>query len=125
AVVEIIGTGGRHHRNQWSTCPERVVDIIGIGGRLGSESVVDLLRNQWSICVGIRNLMKLAVEEHLKCSEYPRVGAVVARYGNVLSTGHRGEVKRRHAERVAIEKLRREDLVGATLYTTLEPCVEL
>jgi pyrimidine deaminase RibD-like protein len=71
------------------------------------------------------DLMRIAIEEHLKCSEYPRVGAVVARDGNVLSTGHRGEVKRRHAERVAIEKLSRESLSGATLYTTLEPCVEL
>lgn len=71
------------------------------------------------------DLMKIAIEEHLKCSEYPRVGAVVAKDGKVLSTGHRGEVKRRHAERVAIEKLSREDLIGSTIYTTLEPCVVL
>jgi diaminohydroxyphosphoribosylaminopyrimidine deaminase/5-amino-6-(5-phosphoribosylamino)uracil reductase len=71
------------------------------------------------------DLMKIAIEEHLKCPEYPRVGAVITKSGNVLSTGHRGEIKRRHAERVAIEKLTRDDLVGATLYTTLEPCVEL
>jgi diaminohydroxyphosphoribosylaminopyrimidine deaminase/5-amino-6-(5-phosphoribosylamino)uracil reductase len=69
--------------------------------------------------------MKIAIEEHLKCSEYPRVGAVVAKEGKVLSTGHRGEVKRQHAERVAIEKLNREDLSGSTMYTTLEPCVGL
>ncbi|WP_199322191.1 deaminase [Leptolyngbya sp. FACHB-321] len=69
--------------------------------------------------------MKIAIEEHLKCTEYPRVGAVIVKDGKVLSTGHRGEVKRRHAERVAIEKLRREDLIDSTLYTTLEPCVGL
>lgn len=69
--------------------------------------------------------MKLAIEEHLKCSEYPRVGAVVAKDGKVLSTGHRGELKRTHAERVAIEKLTREELNDSTMYTTLEPCVEL
>jgi pyrimidine deaminase RibD-like protein len=71
------------------------------------------------------DLMKIAIEEHLKCTEYPRVGSVIAKDGNILATGHRGEIKRRHAERVAIEKLSREELDGATLYTTLEPCVEL
>jgi pyrimidine deaminase RibD-like protein len=69
--------------------------------------------------------MKLAIEEHLKCSEYPRVGAVVAMEGQVLSTGHRGEVGKLHAERVALEKLTLERRFGTTVYTTLEPCVNL
>ena len=69
--------------------------------------------------------MKLAIEEHLKCSEYPRVGAVVAKDGKVLSTGHRGEVGQIHAERVALEKLPLEKRFGSTVYTTLEPCVNL
>jgi diaminohydroxyphosphoribosylaminopyrimidine deaminase/5-amino-6-(5-phosphoribosylamino)uracil reductase len=69
--------------------------------------------------------MKIAIEEHLMCTEYPRVGAVVAKNGCVLSTGHRGENKKSHAERVAIEKLTSGECTGATLYTTLEPCVEL
>lgn len=69
--------------------------------------------------------MKFAVEEHLKCSEFPRVGAVVAKNGKLLSTGHRGEIRGMHAERIAIEKLTREQLDGSTIYTTLEPCVEL
>lgn len=71
------------------------------------------------------DLMKIAVEEHLKCSEFPRVGAVVAKDGRLLSTGYRGETRGMHAERVAIQKLNREALEGAILYTTLEPCVEL
>jgi pyrimidine deaminase RibD-like protein len=71
------------------------------------------------------DLMKLAIVEHLKCTEHPRVGAVVTKDGQVLSTGHRGEVTARHAERVAIEKLSRGDLSGSTMYTTLEPCVGL
>jgi diaminohydroxyphosphoribosylaminopyrimidine deaminase / 5-amino-6-(5-phosphoribosylamino)uracil reductase len=71
------------------------------------------------------DLMKIAVEEHLKCSEFPRVGAVIAKNGKMLSTGHRGEARGMHAERVAIQKLNREELEGSTLYTTLEPCVEL
>lgn len=69
--------------------------------------------------------MKIAIEEHLKCSEYPRVGAVVTKGGKILSTGHRGEIRRKHAERVAIEKLTREELSDSTIYTTLEPCVGL
>ncbi|SEN65162.1 CMP deaminase [Pseudomonas sp. NFACC39-1] len=71
------------------------------------------------------DLMKLAIEEHLKCSEYPRVGALVAKDGVVLSTGYRGEVGKLHAERVALEKLGMDVRIGSTVYTTLEPCVNL
>ena len=71
------------------------------------------------------DLMKIAIEEHLKCSEYPRVGAVVTKGGKILSTGHRGEISKTHAERVAIDKLTREELIDSSLYTTLEPCVGL
>lgn len=71
------------------------------------------------------DLMKIAIEEHLKCSQYPRVGAVVAKGGKILSTGHRGEIVKKHAERVAIEKLTPEVLNNSTIYTTLEPCVGL
>jgi diaminohydroxyphosphoribosylaminopyrimidine deaminase/5-amino-6-(5-phosphoribosylamino)uracil reductase len=71
------------------------------------------------------DLMKLAIEEHLKCSEYPRVGAIVAKDGQILATGFRGEIRKTHAERVAIEKLARSECLGSTVYTTLEPCVNL
>jgi len=70
-----------------------------------------------------QDLMKIAIEEHLKCTVYPKVGAVVAKDGKILSTGHRGEVGRRHAERIALEKLQPVERVGSTVYTTLEPCV--
>lgn len=70
-------------------------------------------------------LMRIAIEEHLKATETPRVGAVIAKDGEVLSTGFRGERKGIHAERVAIEKLTEEQLKGTTLFTTLEPCVNL
>ena len=69
--------------------------------------------------------MKIAVEEHLKCTEYPKVGVVVARDGLILSTGFRGEVAKKHAERAALEKLAMPDRIGSTLFTTLEPCVAL
>ena len=71
------------------------------------------------------DLMKITIEEHLKCTEFPRVGVVVAKGGYILSTGYRGERKGLHSERVAIEKLSKEQLEGSTIYTTLEPCVEL
>jgi diaminohydroxyphosphoribosylaminopyrimidine deaminase / 5-amino-6-(5-phosphoribosylamino)uracil reductase len=71
------------------------------------------------------DLMKIAIEEHLKCTEFPRVGAVIAKNGQILSTGYRGERKGIHAERVAIEKINNELLVDAIIFTTLEPCVEL
>jgi pyrimidine deaminase RibD-like protein len=73
----------------------------------------------------ITDLMKLAIEEHLKCSEFPRVGCVIAREGVLLSTGYRGERENVHAERVAIEKISKEELRGSTIYTTLEPCVTI
>lgn len=71
------------------------------------------------------DLMKIAVEEHLKCTEYPKVGVVVTKDGLILSTGFRGEVARKHAERVALEKLAMPDRIGSTVFTTLEPCVAL
>lgn len=72
-----------------------------------------------------QDLMMIAIEEHLKCVEYPKVGVVVAKDGKVLSTGYRGEVAKIHAERVALEKLAMADRLGSTVYTTLEPCVDL
>jgi diaminohydroxyphosphoribosylaminopyrimidine deaminase/5-amino-6-(5-phosphoribosylamino)uracil reductase len=72
-----------------------------------------------------KDLMRIAIEEHLKCNEFPRVGAVVSKDGMILSTGYRGEKVGVHAERVAIEKLTSEQLKDSTLYTTLEPCVKL
>jgi len=65
------------------------------------------------------DLMKIAVEEHLKCTVYPRVGAVIAKHGILLSTGYRGEIDSMHAERIAIEKLDDHQLSNAILFTTL------
>jgi pyrimidine deaminase RibD-like protein len=72
---------------------------------------------------------KMAVEEARKSiSESadppnPKVGAVVVKDGKVLTTAHRGELAKSHAEYIALErKLENESLAGATVYTTLEPC---
>ena len=71
------------------------------------------------------DLMKLAIEEQFKCSQFPKVGAVVAKGGIVLSAGYHGERGKLHAERVESEKLSDKQRHGTTDYTTLEPCVAL
>ncbi len=52
----------------------------------------------------------------------PVVGAVVARDGTVLGEGWHREYGGAHAEVNAIEACGMEDLTGATLYVSLEPC---
>ena len=69
--------------------------------------------------------MDIAVEEQKKCRSYPKVGAVIVKEEKVLSKAYRGEVNDKHAERIAIEQLSHEELLGSILLTTLEPCVEL
>src|SRR5580704_16892410 len=74
-------------------------------------------------------LMEMAVNQAaLSKSEqdkriHPMVGAVVARDGYLLATGFRGEAyDGAHAEESALRKVRNDELVGATVYSTLEPC---
>lgn len=52
------------------------------------------------------------------------MGVVVAKDGNLLEKGHRGELSGgEHAEYTVIErKLGNQIIAGATVYTTLEPC---
>jgi diaminohydroxyphosphoribosylaminopyrimidine deaminase/5-amino-6-(5-phosphoribosylamino)uracil reductase len=52
----------------------------------------------------------------------PRVGAVIARDGAILGEGWHREFGGAHAEVNAIEACGLEDLSGATLYVSLEPC---
>ena len=52
----------------------------------------------------------------------PVVGAVIARDGEVLGEGWHREFGGVHAEVNAIEACGMEDLTGATLYVSLEPC---
>lgn len=72
-----------------------------------------------------QHAMNTAIDQQNKCTSHPKVGAVIVKNGEIISTGFRGEVTGKHAERIAIEKLTKSDLTGATIYTTLEPCVEM
>ncbi|MFH1774126.1 MAG: deaminase [Methanobacteriota archaeon] len=77
--------------------------------------------------------MRIAIEEakksknaHGKVPIY--VGAVVAKNGKIIAKAHRGQYGfGEHAEYTALERVLehkdRDYLKGATLYTTLEPCV--
>ena len=74
--------------------------------------------------------MRLAIDVAAKsCAEddraRPKVGAVLVLEGNRLGTGFRGENgKGDHAEYTVLEKkVREENVAGATVYTTLEPCI--
>ena len=73
----------------------------------------------------MENYMNVAIEEQNKCFSYPKVGAVIVKEGRTISKAHKDEIKGKHAERIAIEKLSPNELIGSTLITTLEPCVEV
>ncbi|MFX0133990.1 MAG: hypothetical protein ACFFDN_10140 [Candidatus Hodarchaeota archaeon] len=76
------------------------------------------------------HFMKIAIEESKKTKGekgrkiFPKVGAVVEKDGKFIEKGCRGELADgEHAEYGLLErKCVGEDLNGATLYTTLEPC---
>jgi pyrimidine deaminase RibD-like protein len=72
-----------------------------------------------------RELMILAIDESRKSvsERYdPYVGAVIARKGNIIATGFRGEISSKHAEGSALHKIENDAAVGADVFTTLEPC---
>lgn len=73
--------------------------------------------------------MKMAVAEGRKSSSEkrsdpaPKVGAVLVKDGILLGTAYRGQSgSGNHAEFCLLSSLKDRDLVGSTLYTTLEPC---
>lgn len=65
--------------------------------------------------------LELAEKGRGLTSPNPMVGAVIVRNGKVLGEGYHSKVGQAHAEVDAIRSAG-EDLTGATLYVTLEPC---
>ena len=68
--------------------------------------------------VFMRRALELAARA-IRTYPNPKVGAVVARYGDVIGEGYHRGAGHRHAE---IEALHGIDAAGATMYVTLEPC---
>ena len=75
-----------------------------------------------------RRFEEMALEEARKSKPeddrvHPKVGVVVVKDGRVLGAAYRGEMTGNHAEFIALEKkLADQQIAGATVYTTLEPC---
>ena len=69
--------------------------------------------------------MKRALELAKKAMGYtspnPMVGCVVVKDGRIVTEGYHERCGEYHAERNALTKCS-EDLTGATMYVTLEPC---
>ncbi len=77
-----------------------------------------------------RRYMLAAIQEAGKSHSedervHPKVGVVVVKSGRILAKAFRGEIDAGgHAEFTALEKkLGTDSIAGATVYTTLEPCV--
>ena len=66
--------------------------------------------------------IELADRGRGRVSPNPLVGAVIVRDGAVVGEGHHAMYGAPHAEVAAIASAKAEDLRGATLYVSLEPC---
>jgi diaminohydroxyphosphoribosylaminopyrimidine deaminase/5-amino-6-(5-phosphoribosylamino)uracil reductase len=69
----------------------------------------------------LERALDLAALGGTRVSPNPRVGAVIVRDGRVVGEGYHQEAGGPHAEVAAISSAR-EDLAGATIYVSLEPC---
>ena len=65
--------------------------------------------------------LKLAKKGLGRTSPNPMVGCVVVKDGKIVTEGYHHRYGDFHAERVALNKCE-EDLTGADMYVTLEPC---
>ena len=87
--------------------------------------IVQKVITGWFDSRNIKATMKLASQS----SDDFKVAAVIAKDWRILSTGVRGREfigkTSVHAEKEAIDELNARQLKGSTLYTTLEPCIEL
>lgn len=69
--------------------------------------------------------MKLAYEEMLKSTTDIKVGCIIVKNNQVISSGYK--TKENHAERMAIQNAiaSGKDIKNAILFTTLEPCIQI
>src|ERR1700754_3751569 len=72
----------------------------------------------------LRRALELAAGGRGRVSPNPLVGAVIVRDGEIIGEGFHAELGGLHAERAALADAagRGEDVAGATMYVTLEPC---
>jgi len=72
--------------------------------------------------------MALAAQEAAKATTYktfdnPRVGAIIVQNNQIIATGHHEAFGQAHAEINAFNHLKdKNQIIGATVYVTLEPC---
>ncbi len=70
----------------------------------------------------MREALALAENGMNTTTPNPRVGCVLVKNGQVISSGWHERVGLAHAERIAIEAVGLERAAGSTAYITLEPC---
>jgi diaminohydroxyphosphoribosylaminopyrimidine deaminase/5-amino-6-(5-phosphoribosylamino)uracil reductase len=70
----------------------------------------------------MRHALRLALRGTGRVSPNPRVGCVILKDGRIIAEGWHAEYGGPHAEVMALERAT-EDVRGATLVVTLEPCV--
>lgn len=132
--VSLRGTRIREDPNPVSLAEwNRRMDRMGASWsqRLESDAVAEEYRaSRPSDIRDDRYFALLAIEEAKKSiaeddRPHPKVGAVIVKDGKILAKAHRGENLKSHAEYIALEvKLPNETVAGATVYTTLEPCIK-
>ena len=66
--------------------------------------------------------MNLASERIGLTGLNPSVGCVIVKNNKILSFGQTGFRGRPHAETVAIDKCKKNELRGSSIYITMEPC---
>lgn len=71
----------------------------------------------------MKRALLLAQKGKGKTSPNPLVGAVIVKNGKVLAFGYHKKCGLPHAEIDAMQKLKKKDINGATIYINLEPCV--
>jgi len=117
-MLEIAILSGHLKKTRNMVEPNGLADITltKLGSRL-IQTVLDEPFCERAIAESRKSIAEDDGEPH------PYVGVVVVKDGKILATGYRGESgEGDHGEYCALKKLNEAELVGCTVYTTLEPC---